>query len=184
MGTWGFGVFESDIACDFASTVAEGGGIIALAKALDRVLSCGGDYLEAPDAEEGLAASEIIARLIGQLGRETAYTAPIDVWVKSAQATASDELVEKAKRAIVRIVSEPSELLGRSLLDRRLDKPLRVITKLAHHPEMIRLLDRHGLQSVLRHPQQPARRDRPSASARAWPSRSGRSQTAPSSASA
>ena len=55
MGAWGPEVFENDIACDFASTVAEGGGVPALTQALDRVLSSEGDYPEAPDAEEGLA---------------------------------------------------------------------------------------------------------------------------------
>jgi Domain of unknown function (DUF4259) len=111
VGAWGSGVFENDTACDFASTVAEGGGIPALTQALDRVLSSKGDYLEASDAAEGLAAAEIIARLIGHLGKETAYTASIDAWVKSARITASDELVEKAKLSILRILSEPSELL-------------------------------------------------------------------------
>jgi hypothetical protein len=111
VGAWGFGIFENDTACDFASIVAEGGGIPTLTHALDRVLSSKGDYLESSDAAEGLAAAEIIARLIGQPGKETAYTASIDAWVTSAQITTSDELVEKAKLSIVRILSEPSELL-------------------------------------------------------------------------
>jgi hypothetical protein len=111
MGAWGPGVFENDTACDFASAVADGGGIPALALALDRVLSSEGDYLEAPDAAEGLAAAEIIARLRGSPGKETAYTASIDAWIKGLQTTASDELIEKAKRSIVRILTEPSELL-------------------------------------------------------------------------
>jgi hypothetical protein len=110
VGAWGSGVFENDTACDFASTVAEGGGIPALTRALDRVLSSEGNYLEAPDAEEGLAAAEIIARLRSHSGEETAYTASIDAWVKSAQIAASDELVEKAKRSIARILSKRCEL--------------------------------------------------------------------------
>src|SRR5215813_11008629 len=109
MGAWGPGVFENDTACDFASAVADGGGIPALAQALDRVLSSEGDYLEAPDAEEGLAAAEIVARLKGSPGEETADTAAIDAWVKGLQAATPDELVEKAKRSIARILAEPSE---------------------------------------------------------------------------
>jgi Domain of unknown function (DUF4259) len=111
VGAWGSGVFENDTACDFASTVAEGGGMPTFTEALDRILSSESEYLEAPDAEEGLAAAEIVARLLGHPGKETAYTASIDAWVKSAQITASDELIEKAKLSIVRILSEPSELL-------------------------------------------------------------------------
>jgi Domain of unknown function (DUF4259) len=111
VGAWGSGVFENDIACDFVSAVAEGGGVPALTRALDRVLSSEGDYLEAPDAAEGLAAAEIVAKLKGSAGEETAYTASVDAWIKGAQIPASDELVEKAKRSIARILSEPSELL-------------------------------------------------------------------------
>jgi hypothetical protein len=71
VGAWGFGVFENDTACDFASGVAGGGGVNALLGAIERVLSVEGNYLEAPDAEEGLAAAEIIARLRGKPGQET-----------------------------------------------------------------------------------------------------------------
>jgi len=56
VGAWGAGVFENDVACDFASAVADGGGVHVLDEAIDRVLSSEGNYLEAPDAEEGLAA--------------------------------------------------------------------------------------------------------------------------------
>ena len=110
MGAWGSGVFENDTGCDFATTVAEGGGIPALTQALDRVLSSKDDYLEAPDAEEALAAAEIVARLIGNSGKETAYTASIDSWIKSAQVKASGELVEKAKLSALRVLSELLEL--------------------------------------------------------------------------
>ena len=111
MGAWGPGVFENDTACDFASTVADGGGIPALTQALDRVLSVEGDYLEAPDAEEGLAAADIIARLKGSPGQETAYTASIDAWIKGLRTAAPDTLVEKARRSIARVLTQPSELL-------------------------------------------------------------------------
>jgi len=111
VGAWGSGIFENDTACDFAAAVAEGGGVEALTRALDRVLSSEGDYLGTSDAEKGLAAAEIVARLKGSAGEETAYTALIDAWIKGAQMPASDELVEKAKRSIVRILSEPSELM-------------------------------------------------------------------------
>jgi hypothetical protein len=111
VGAWGPGVFENDIACDFGVSVAEGGGLPALTQALDRVLSSEGDYLEAPDAEEGLAAAEIVTRLKGSAWKETAYTASINAWIGGAQIPVSDELVEKAKRLIARILSESSELL-------------------------------------------------------------------------
>jgi hypothetical protein len=111
VGAWGAGVFENDTACDFAAAIADGGGVHALEEAIDRVLSAEGNYLEAPDAEEGLAAADIVARLRGSPGQQTAYTAVIDAWIKNAPAQLPDELVDKAKRVIARILSEPSELL-------------------------------------------------------------------------
>ena len=47
MGAWGPDVFENDTACDFAMGVAEGGGVTALAEAIERVLAVEGRYLEA-----------------------------------------------------------------------------------------------------------------------------------------
>jgi hypothetical protein len=111
MGTWGPGVFENDTACDFATAIASGGGVAALAQALDRVVSSGDSYLEAPDAEEGLAAAEIVARLKGSPGQPTAYTASIDAWIRDLQTGVPDELIGKAKKSIARILAEPSELL-------------------------------------------------------------------------
>jgi hypothetical protein len=111
VGAWGFGVFENDTACDFASGVAGGGGVNALLGAIERVLSVEGGYLEAPDAEEGLAAAEIIARLRGKPGQETAYTAAIDAWISASRAQVSDELTEKARRSVARVMAAPSELL-------------------------------------------------------------------------
>ncbi|MFA5951859.1 MAG: DUF4259 domain-containing protein [Hyphomicrobium sp.] len=111
MGAWGSGVFDNDVACDFALTAADGGGVSALEAALDRVLSLGDDYLKAPEAAEGLAAADVAARLRSSPGVENAYTARVDAWVRTAGATASGELAEKAARAIKRILTEPSELL-------------------------------------------------------------------------
>ncbi|MCP3381525.1 MULTISPECIES: DUF4259 domain-containing protein [unclassified Bradyrhizobium] len=111
MGAWGTGVFDNDGACDFAFTVAEGGGIDTLTEAIDRVASIGNGYLEAPDAEDCLAAADIIARLRGSPGEQTAYTAKIDSWIANSKATISDELAENAKRSVARILVEPSELL-------------------------------------------------------------------------
>lgn len=111
MGAWGRGVFENDTSCDFASVIADGGGIDALNEALDRVLSSEGNYLEAPDAEEGLAAADIVARLRGSPGQQSAYTAAVDAWVAKSKAVVSDEMAHKAKQVIARILAEPSELL-------------------------------------------------------------------------
>ena len=111
MGAWGNGTFENDTACDFAATVAEGNGLVVLEEALDRVLASETNYLEAPDAEEGLAAADIVARLNGSSGAQTSYTAAIDAWVERSKSTPSQALIEKARRSITRILTQPSELL-------------------------------------------------------------------------
>jgi hypothetical protein len=111
MGAWGKGTFENDTACDFAANVAEGNGLVVLEEALDRVLASETNYLEAPDAEEGLAAADIVARLNGRPGAQTSYTATIDAWVERSKSTPSEALIEKARRSITRILTGPSELL-------------------------------------------------------------------------
>ena len=111
MGAWGKGTFENDTACDFAANVAEENGLVVLEQALDRVLASQTNYLEAPDAEEGLAAADIVARLKGSQGAQTAYTAKIDAWVERSKMPPSEALLEKARRSITRILTEPSELL-------------------------------------------------------------------------
>ena len=111
MGAWGTGVFENDAACDFAADIAESGGLTLLEKTLDRVLAVGGNYLEAPDAEEALAAADIVACLKGSPGVQMAYTASLDEWLGSQRSAPSEEVVEKARRCIIRILDEPSEIL-------------------------------------------------------------------------
>ena len=111
MGAWGVGVFENDTACDFAADVAEGEDFTALDNALDRVLAAEGKRLQVSDAEEGLAAADIVARLKGNPGARTAYTAAIDAWVARVKLVPTQATIDKARRSIVRILAEPSELL-------------------------------------------------------------------------
>jgi hypothetical protein len=111
MGTWGAGIFENDNACDFAAAVADGGGIALVDQVVDRVLACGSNYLEAPDAQECLAAADIIARLNGSPGEASAYTAAVDAWIGSARASVSAEMIDKARQAINRVLAPPSELV-------------------------------------------------------------------------
>jgi hypothetical protein len=110
MGAWGMGNFENDEACDYADNVAHGGGIALLEKTLDRVLAEGAAYLETPDGTEALAAGDIVARLLGHVEDETGLEA-LDAWIAATIAKPSRELVDKAKRAAQRVLSEPSELM-------------------------------------------------------------------------
>jgi len=111
MGAWGTDTFDNDTACDFASEVAEMRDLTKLEATIDRVIQAGDSYLEAPDGEEGLAAADIIARLKGNFGVRNAYTEPIDAWAAQCKLSPDTALVEKARRAVARIQTEPSELL-------------------------------------------------------------------------
>ena len=112
MGAWGIGIFENDDACDFAADVAEGRDITRVESTLDRVVGAGSGYLESPDGSEALAAADIVARLKGQYGEKGSYTETIDNWVAAVKITPSNQLIDKARRAASRVLSEPSELMA------------------------------------------------------------------------
>jgi hypothetical protein len=111
MGAWGIGVFDNDTACDWADDLAETDDLSVVEASLEKVLSSGADYLEAPDAEEALAAAEVVARLQGNTGDSDAYTEAIDTWVSEHKLFVSAALAKKTLTALERILLEPSELL-------------------------------------------------------------------------
>ena len=111
MGTWDTGTFDNDTAADWAWTLAEQDDLSLVEAALDAVLAAGDAYLEAPEAEEALAAAEVLARLRGRWGVRNAYTEPVDTWVEAHPLVPPAALVEKAQRAIARVRTPPSELL-------------------------------------------------------------------------
>jgi hypothetical protein len=108
MGAWGTGIFENDAAADFGYDITEGG-VPVIEKALDKALAAKDGHF---DADEALAAAEAVAKLKGRGGPQTAYTEQLDEWVASSKTQASDELVEKARRAVTRVLTEPSELFA------------------------------------------------------------------------
>jgi len=112
MGRWGFGIFENDTACDFKYVVVDGGGLAAVEQVLDQVVSAGDRYLEVSEADEALAAADIIARLLGAFGQQDAYTEDIDAWVRDSSAKVSPALVEKALQAIQRILVEHLKIMA------------------------------------------------------------------------
>jgi hypothetical protein len=110
MGAWGMGIFDNDTACDWAYSLEESNDLSVVEDAIETVLSVDSDYLEAPDAEEALAACEVIARLRGNFGDRNSYTETVDNWVSGNSLKVPRELIEKAKAAIARIISDSSEL--------------------------------------------------------------------------
>lgn len=111
MGAWGTGIFDNDTACDWAYELEEASDLSLIESALDKVLNVGAEYLDASEAEEALAAAEAIARLKGNWGIRESYTETMDKWVETTRLTPPQALIEKALRAIERVLSGPSELL-------------------------------------------------------------------------
>ena len=112
MGAWGPGIFENDTACDWAYGLEGLKDLSLVESALDAVLeAAGGECLEAPQAEEALAAAEVIARLQGNWGVKDPYTEAMDRWVQKVKLAPGPELARKALASIQRILSAPSELL-------------------------------------------------------------------------
>ncbi len=111
MGTWGTGFFDNDTACDWGYELVDSADMSVIEQAFNRVIKAGDAYLEAPEAEEALAAAEVVARLQGNWGPRNAYTETVDAWVEEHAFKVPGELISKAKAVIRRVVSTPSELL-------------------------------------------------------------------------
>lgn len=103
MSAWGAGPFESDEALDFLGDLEEPGGprrLGALARPMEHVAHSG-DYLEAPDVTEAVAA----AAFIGAVLNPTAAAGEPDRpgWTSEVSPDEIDtELVELARQALRR----------------------------------------------------------------------------------
>ena len=110
MGTWSVEPFGNDDAADWASELEDSNDLSPIQEAVDAVLALGDEYLEAPEATTAVAAIDVLARVAGNFGERTAYTEAVDSWVEGLELTPNPELIDKALRAIDRILAENSEL--------------------------------------------------------------------------
>ena len=111
MGTWAADPFGNDTACDWKYGIEETDDLSVIQRSITRVLEIGDEYLEAPEAEEAIAAADTLARLRGQFYVRNAYTESLDEWVAKHPIDPPQGLVDDAIRAMERVLSEPSELL-------------------------------------------------------------------------
>ena len=63
MGTWAVDAFGNDDAADWAYGLENVKDLSLVEATLDKAIASAGEYLEAPEAAEALAAIEVIARL-------------------------------------------------------------------------------------------------------------------------
>jgi len=110
MGAWGIGEFENDNALDFVNDVTDGAGLKRIETAIDSVVNARSEYLEAPEAEEGLAAAAILVRLKNPTVNQQSTPLELSAWLSKAEKPTA-ELTEKARQAVSRVLTAPSELL-------------------------------------------------------------------------
>lgn len=111
MGTWAVDAFGNDDACDWAADLVKSKNLAPIEEAFSKIITVGEDYLDAPDAVEGLVAAEAVARLQGNFGEKNAYTEHVDAWAAKIKIKPNKSICENAHAIIDRILCEPSELL-------------------------------------------------------------------------
>lgn len=109
MGTWSHEPFGNDTANDWAYELEGATDLSLVEEALDKVLSAE-EYLEAPEAEEAVAAVEVLAKLLGKGTQSDSYTKKVEAWVAELSVKPPAELRKKAGRALDRVLGANSEL--------------------------------------------------------------------------
>jgi hypothetical protein len=111
MGAWSHESFGNDDACDWLAQLEEQDDFSVVESAFDAVIDAGADYLEAPEACEAIAAAEVVARAQGNVGTQDDISQDIDAWLQRVKVKPSATVIAKARRALDRIQTEPSELM-------------------------------------------------------------------------
>jgi len=111
MGTHGTGIFDNDDAWDWVHDFERSTSLGFVERTLNAVIATSSGYLEAPEAQQALAAAEVVARARGHPSPQNLELTAIDQWLVRANPVPSPDLVGKAVLAIERIVAKRSELL-------------------------------------------------------------------------
>jgi hypothetical protein len=110
MGAWDATSFGNDTANDWAYGLEETSDLSYIEATLQKILDAGDDYIEAPDAEEAIAAAEVLAWLRGKPTPVDAYTEKIAEWVAAHPIQPPTAIIQKALSALDRVQQQPSEL--------------------------------------------------------------------------
>jgi len=111
MGAWDHTTFGNDDACDWGGDLRSHEDLSFIEETLDTVVATGDEYLEAPESSQAIAAAEVVGRLQGHFGIRNAYTESVDEWITAHPLTVPTALAQKARAALDRILTRPSELL-------------------------------------------------------------------------
>ena len=110
MGAWSHEPFANDTASDWAYVLMDATDLSHIEATLDRVLDEPGGYLEAPDAEEAVAAAAVVAQLLGRSPPITGGPEGLQAWITGVGVRPSPALLDKARRVLDRVLAEDSEL--------------------------------------------------------------------------
>ncbi len=110
MGAWSHEPFGNDTAGDWVYQLEDARGLDFLEQTLDHALDMDEEYLEAPEAEEALAAVEVLVHLLGKGAGFEKLPEDVGTWAAACTEKPTQPLVQKALLALARIGSESSEL--------------------------------------------------------------------------
>jgi len=109
MGTWALHSFGNDDAGDLVGDLVEGADLSPAQEALERVLSTT-DYLEAPEAQRGIAACEVIALVLGHPSAASQAEEELTAWVARVRPSLGAGVVSQAVQVVDRVFAPDSEL--------------------------------------------------------------------------
>lgn len=108
MGAWSHEIFGNDAACDWAADLKRTSQLGYIESAIRAAEESG--YLRAHVASAALAACEVIARLLGNPGRDEDYVDEVEAWVLAHQLPIPEERRLRALAVVGRVLSTDSEL--------------------------------------------------------------------------
>jgi hypothetical protein len=109
MGTWALHSFANDDAGDLVGDLIEGTDLSPVHEAIERVRSTAG-YLEAPEAQQGIAASEVIALVLGHASAASQAEEELTAWVARIKPSVNATVVSQAVQVVDRVLAPDSEL--------------------------------------------------------------------------
>ncbi|MCW7539770.1 DUF4259 domain-containing protein [Aquabacterium sp. A7-Y] len=109
MGCWAIDSFGNDDAADWIAELTEQDDWTPVDQALTTVVETI-EYVEAPEAAEGLAAAEVVAAALGRPGPAATANPALVKWLDRTQPRPSRQQVETAAKAVARVLAEDSEL--------------------------------------------------------------------------
>lgn len=109
MGTWALHSFGNDDAGELVGDLVEGTDLVPVLEAIQRVQSTSG-YLEAPEAQQGLAACEILALALGHPSAASQAEEELTAWITRVKPSVDAAVVSQAVQVVDRVLAPNSEL--------------------------------------------------------------------------